>query len=102
MEVSDNARVFHVDDEGSLFPTGQQDVTFVEIYVNCHPYSSDCQKATVRESISNPNTTATVSLQFQAPAGSDKNVMYIRAEDSTKQAGAITARRFSHDFSFAG
>ena len=93
VEVSDNARVIHEDDGGSLFSTGRQNVRSVEIFVNCHPYVSNCQ-ATVRKNLTNAGRTATVSLQFQAPVGRNNNVMYIRAKDSSKQTGPITARNF--------
>ena len=93
VEVSDNARVTHEDDGGSLFSTGRQNIRSVEIFVNCHPHSSNCQPI-IRKNLSNAGTTATVSLQFQAPVGENNNIMYIRARDSSKQTGPITARNF--------
>ena len=93
VEVSDNARIIHEDDGGSLFSTGRQNVRSVEIFVNCHPYASNCQP-TVKKNLTNAGRTATVSLQFQAPVGRNNHVMYIRAKDSSKQTGPITARNF--------
>ncbi|KAL7542085.1 hypothetical protein ACHAXR_011518 [Thalassiosira sp. AJA248-18] len=93
IEVSDNARIEHLDDGGSLFSTGRQNVRLVEVFVNCHPYDSTCQP-TVKKNLPNAGRTATVSLQFKAPVGRTNNVMYIRARDSSQYTGPITARSF--------
>lgn len=70
----------------------------VEIYVNCHPYegSTRCSPA-VTKSTTNAGRTVTTSLEFKAPpsaTGTNKNVMYIRARDSSNTYGPVTAREF--------
>ena len=92
IEVSDNIRTSHVDDDGSLFFTGRQNIKSVELFVNCHPYSG-CSPA-VTKSLSNAGTTATVTMQFIAPANRRNNVMYIRATDSQQYTGPVSARSF--------
>ena len=98
VSVSDDDRVVHDDDEGTLFQTGRQSIRRVEIYVNCHPYegSTRCSPA-VTKSTTNAGRSVTTSLEFKAPSsatGTNKNVMYIRARDSSNTYGPITAREF--------
>ena len=92
MEVSDEKRVNNVDDGGSVFSTGRQNIQSVEIYLNCHPYDLDCS-AKVRKATPNAGRSATVSMRFLAPSESNNNVLYIRAKDSFGYFGPVTARK---------
>ena len=92
VEVSDEKRVNNVDDGGSVFSTGRQNIQSVEIYLNCHPYDLDCS-AKVRKATPNAGRSATVSMRFLAPSESNNNVLYIRAKDSFGYFGPVTARK---------
>ena len=95
VQVSDSVRMQHADDDGVMFPSGRQSLKSVDIYVNCHPYAPNC-RPTVRKVLPNgTGRTATARLEFRAPTGRSNNVMYIRATDSSRTTGPISARSFS-------
>ena len=94
VDVSDSVRVVHANDGNTLFGTGGQDVDTVELYINCHPFTSTCVTAASVQ-VSSTGTTATgVALPFSAPAGEGEHTIYIRAKDSAGYEGAVTARSF--------
>ena len=97
VDVSDSVRADHGDDGGTLFLTGAQTVSSVELYVDCHPYegATTCPPTVVVNTTDSASTTVTaVALQFTAPTAEGKHVIYIRAEDSYGYLGPVTAKNF--------
>ena len=92
IEASDDKRTNNQKDEVT-FKTGRHFIRLIEVWINCHPYSDECQP-TVKRSTPNAGRSATISVQFKRPSGSGKKTMYIRARDSSGTFGPVTARYY--------